>query len=269
MEVSFPLGWLFKLLKPISDFFGKLFFYQAYKISTLHYWHRENVVERPDDLVEGIEYRIFWKPYYGKEMLITPAIWLRAKDYFAFSKVVLTVTAFNDKIGYQDLVTIHEINEIPKQTALPSIPFRKLRFEGSMVFTPYDRIRTKVQELYDSEGERVELYGCADKDVRPVDRLAVQMGEQKGDVEKWGKLFNLEFLEREIKEQRVRLIARPLVGHTLLDSLKLKLFSVRWIVKLIFWSKNIFFAKQLTAEFVKDIKIYQHWEKANGRTKTA
>jgi hypothetical protein len=239
------------LFQPIVDFFGKLLFYRAYEISTIYHNHREIFGARPNQLVDGIEFRLIWKPYHLRKKLVTPMIWLRAKDDRQFSKIVLTVTASNSKIKFQDHITLFDINEIPIKAALPSIPFRSLKFEGNMVFTPYDSITTKVLALHDKQGNEICIRSQTEKRSYPFDRLEIAMGLEKGDIEKWGDIFNLEFIEIAIKEERMRLIG-PMLGILKPAYLiRRRLFGAHWVVKTIFWAKNIFFAKQLTLELAK------------------
>lgn len=266
------IGLLRVLFKPIADFFEMLLYYRAYEISTLYHNHREAFGIRPSQLADGVDFKILWKPYHLRKKLVTPMIWLKAKDGRRFSKVALTVTASNSKIKFQDHITLFDVNEIPMQVALPSIPFRSLKFEGNMVFTPYDHIKVEVQALYDNQGNEIRIYPQFEKSMRPFDRLEVAMGLEKGDIEKWGEIFNLEFIEMVIKEERIRLIG-PMLGRLKpVYLLRRHLFSINWIVKTIFWSKNIVFAKQLAAEFIKYLEEHEKqkkWEQENLRQDVA
>ena len=259
-----PTGGIFGLLRvlfrPIIEFFEMLLFYRAYEISTLYHSHREAFGVRPDTLSEGIEYKILWKPYHLRKKLITPMIWLRAADK-NFSKVVLTVTGSNDKIKYQDNLTLFELDDIPIQSSLPSIPFRDLTFRDNMVYTPYDHIKIEVKELYDSNGDKIDWICPKNGYMRPCDRLEVAMGEQKGDVEKWGEIFNFEFIEMEIREQKIKLIGSRFRTLKPLYFLKSKIFSISLVVKFIFWSKNLIFAKQLTSEFIQYLEDHEEHKK--------
>lgn len=260
------LGLLRVLFKPIVNFFSMLLFYRAYEISTLYHMHREAFGMRPDQLVDGIEYKIIWKPYHLRKKLVTPMIWLKAKDGSHFSKIILTVTASNSKISYQDHIILFDVGETPIQTSLPSVPFRSLKFEGNKVFTPYDDLITKVLEVHDKDGNRINFLSPPKKRISPFDRLEVAMGLEKGDTEKWGEIFNLEFIEMSIKEERIRLIGPMLGSFKLIHLPRKKLFGTNWVVKTVFWAKNVVFAKQLTSEFVKYLEQheeYKKWEQEN------
>lgn len=260
------LGLLRVLFRPVADFFGMLFFYRAYEISTLHRNHREAFGLRPHHLVDGIEYKIIWKPYHLRKKLVTPMIWLRATNKNRFAKVVLAVTASNRKIRYQDHVTLFDVAETPTQTALPSVPFRSLTFDGNLVYTPYDHIQTKVLELYDSNGNKLHLHRAPEKLITPFDRLEVALGLEKGDVEKWGEVFNLEFIEAEIKSLRTQLIGSAFHSSRPVYVLRSSLFGVGWVVRAVFWVRNLVFARQLTralTRYLEDHAEQMKWEREN------
>lgn len=241
------------LFKPIIDVVGIILFYNAYRMSSLYHDCRENT-SQPRELTEDLECKIFWKTYHRRRKLVTPMIWVRSSRGTHFSKVVLTVTAFNDKIKYQDCVTLFDVSSVPCQAALPSIPFRHPEFEGRLVFTPYDYIQTEVKELYGVDGNTVDVNYAEKVYVKPFDRLEIAMGLQKGYVEAWGETFNLEFIEMALVEEKIRLRGPMLRSSNFVYDLRRKIFNINWIVKCIFWSKNIIFAKQISSEVIKYIE---------------
>lgn len=274
--MDIPSGGVFGILrvlfKPIVDLFSMLLFYRAYEISTLYHNHREAFGMPPDELAGSIEYKIIWKPYHLRKKLITPMIWVRAKDGKAFSKLVLLVAASNSKIKYQDYVTLFDINQIPVQAALPSIPFRNLKFEGNTVFTPYDDIQISIVELHDQAGNKLDLYYPSKKRLTPFDRLEVAMGLEKGDVERWGEIFNLEYIEMEIKEEKISLIGGRFGAPTLIDRLRAHIFGFNWLVKIFFWSKNLITARHLASEFSKYLQEqeeFKRWKEENRQKEVA
>jgi hypothetical protein len=191
-------------------------------------------------------------------------IWVKAKEGEAFAKLVLPVTDSNKNIKYQDHVILIDVNDTPIQTALPSVPFRHLEFEGYAVRTPYDTIQTRVLEAYDQAGRKIDLYFNYKKSLRPVDRLAVALGWEKGDVEKWGEIFNLEFIEMEVKEEKIKLIGYRLGKGSIIYRLRTRLFTIDRLVRVIFWSKNIITAKHLRKQFIKYLKKQEELEKWRG-----
>ncbi len=271
-----PSGGLFSLLRVvyrwIVDPIKKWLFGSAYEISTLYRCHRDICRFSNSHLVKDIGYRILWKPYYLRKKLATPMIRLATAGDVNYSKIVLTVTAANSKIKYQDNIILYDICEISTQAALPSIPFRKLKIKPGNVYTPYDVIKIKVTELYDAEGVRVALNSSNEKIVCPFDNLPEELGQINGYVEKWGEIYNLEFIEMEFVEERIRL-TEGMIGNSELEYfVRRKLFSVNWIVKVVFWAKNIFFAKQLLLEFEKYLEEYEAhriWEEENKQTEAA
>lgn len=259
------LGLVRVLLKPILDFFGKLIFYRAYELSTFHHNHRE-VFGRPWVLAEGLEFKLIWTPYHLRKRLVTPMIWLKAKDGYLFSKGTLVITASNNKVRYQNQITIFDVNEIPIKVALPSIPFRSIKIDGSRVLTPYDDIEVKVLELFDKQDMRINFPPSSAVRISPMDRLEVTMGLERGDIEKWEELFHLGYIESQIREERIRLIGSRWDSLKPIYFLKRKLLGMHWVAKTSFWAKNIFFAKQLEAELDKYIEEFEEqkkWEQNN------
>ena len=107
---------------------------------------------------------------------------------------------------------------------------------------------------------KINLYDNK-KYISPCDRLEVELGKEKGDIERWGEVFNLEFIENDIREERIRLIGSSFKIPAWLYNLRLRLFSVDWVVKLIYWSKNIVFAKQISKRFIKYLKKQEEYNK--------
>jgi len=67
-------------------------------------------------------------------------------------------------------------------------------------------------------------------------------GLQKGDVEKWGEVFNLEFIEfieLEIRNEKIRLTGLRFGGLKPVYYVRSKLFSINRVVRIIFLAKNI------------------------------
>jgi hypothetical protein len=270
MDISFSS--IFGVAKAVGSFFKemveKALFYRAYKISTLHHNHRQLLGRFARNLTSGLKYDIHWEKYYLQERKSSPMIWIVAESDKKFSKLVLSVTASNRKIKYQDTVTFHDVDSIPLQAALPSIPFRNIRIEGNRVYTSYDAISLKIVELRDSDGQVINLFGDGTINLHPCDNLEVTMGLERGDVEKWGEVFNLQFLEGEIREEKIRFSGRLHSCSRLTYYLINFILSQGWILKTNFWRKNLFIAKQLTIEFLKYLqeqKELDQWraEKSN------
>ncbi len=137
------------------------------------------------------------------------------------------------------------------QTALPSIPFRKLEVKRGKIYQPYEYFQIEVVEAYDKEGKEDDSQCKKSLHITPSDKLEVTLGLEKGYVEKWDNLYNLEFIEMEIKEEQIKLI-----GCIFNRSYNIRkyVFSKKGLVKIIFWSKNLVTAKQLTKEFKKYVK---------------
>lgn len=271
--MDLPLGGILALLKsifePIIEILEKFLFFRAYQISTLYRSYQEVLGMPPDELSNDIEYRVYWKRYHLRKKLTTPMIWVKSKKGKTFSKLILSITASNKKIKYQDHITIVDVSDTPIQVALPSIPFRDLKFSGNRVLMPYHGISTRLLEAYDSDGNEVN-FSFEPKDyIIPLDRLEVALGEEKGDIEKWGDIFNLEFIETEIKEEKIRLIGGMFGEPAIFSFIRERLFSMSWLVKLIFWSKNIVTARQLTREFDLYLEQQEEFNKREKERETA
>ena len=247
MEVSVSVS----LLKNVWEFIQKPFIKKAYEVSTTHKKYGEAVTLSPLEL-GSIKYRIIWEEYYLGKKLTTPMLWVRTKEGEKFSKMIISVQAtLDERITYQDNIILFNINSIPIQIALPSIPFRNLTFKGSRVQIPYEHLQIEVIEAYDMEGKEDKSQCKKSLRLTPFDKLEIALGWEKGYVEKWGKIYNLEYIEEKIKDEQNRLMGNLMTSWS---KRRKKIFSKKWLVKIIFWSKNIFTAKQLTREFEKYLK---------------
>ncbi|HEV6965052.1 hypothetical protein, partial [Roseateles sp.] len=121
------------------------------------------------------------------------------------SKVVISVLASNNKVVYQDEAVLRHVDERRHRAALPAIPFRHPKIEGNVVYTPYDAFRVELIEVCDESGKDLLPRRPIVHITHPIDRLEVAMGEELGYVEKWGCVYNLQFIEMEIKEVMVRI----------------------------------------------------------------
>lgn len=242
------IGGAISAIKVILSPIEKLFLYRAYRISSVVHSHRQVLGRFPHDLTEHLEYDINWEKYYLGDKMNSPLFWIRALKGKEFSKVVLSVTASGAKVRYQDVLTLYKVGSTPTRAALPSIPFRNVRVEENRVFTSYTSIETRLIELNDQDGKPVNYYGSVSA-IHPMDRLEVAMGLEKGDVEKWGEVFNLQFIEGEIREERIRLMGSRFTSLKPVYALRAWIFGYDWIVKLNFWRKNLIFAKQLQKAF--------------------
>ncbi len=247
MELSVSVS----LLKNVWEFIQKPFIKKAYEISTL-YKNYQEVFSSPLQKLENIEYQIIWQEYYLGKKLTTPMLWIRTKEGEGFSKMIISVRAIlKEKISYQDNIILFNVNNIPTQVALASIPFRNVTFKNNKVQIPYEYLQLEVVEAYDMEGEEDKSQCKKSIRLTPFDKLEITLGWEKGYVEKWGKIYNLEYIEDEIKEEQIRLIGNMMTSWSLM---KRKVFGKKWLVKIIFWYRNIFRAKQLTREFEKYLK---------------
>lgn len=254
ISVSAVFGVLKYLISPISSRLERMLFYRAYEISTLHKSHRQQLGRHPYLLDNCIEYDLHWEPYYLARKQYMPQIWVRALPGESYSRITIAVTAENSKIRYQSTVTLFKISDKPTQVALPGIPLRNLKFNGGFVYTQYDKVTTEIKELISENSNSIRKLAYAPHTVTPLDNLDVALGLKKGDVAKWGEVFNLEFIEMQICEERIRLIAPSIMRQEIYHRLRRKFFNLNLVVKVIFWRNNIFTAKQLSSCFANYLR---------------
>lgn len=223
-------------------------FGRAYEYSTLFALYRQSFRRNPIEFKGIIDVQVIWQPYHFRRKFVTPMISVRSKGNKKLRKVTLCVTAFNDSIKYQNHVTLLDIDDVVTYTALSAVPFRNLKFDGNKVFTPYSDIKIELLEALDANGCAVSLPYDSKKIITPMDKLEVALGLQEGDVERWGEIYNLEYLEMEVREEAINLR-----GDLLKPSyVRRRLSRWRWFVKLSFWSKNLVTARQLE----KSLELY-------------
>jgi len=247
----------FGIIKAVISSLEKFFFRRAYEISTMYRCHREILGRFPKPLCNDLQYDIHLGKYYLRELKICPMFWIKAINNKTFSKVVLTVTAKKNSKKFQDSLTLFDVNSVPTQTSLSRIPFKKVLVEGSQVYLTYDEVVIKIVELYDADGRPINIFGDGTVYFHPVDNLAVAMGLEKGDFEKWGEVFNDQFIEMEIREEYIRHFEYK---HNTLNPIKYVkgiLFRSDWFIRANFWRKNLRSAKQLTAEYEEYIRQQQ------------
>jgi len=269
MEITVGSSWVllnkvYSILKAVASPLEKLLFERAYEISSQVKCLREVLGRFPHLLTDDIEYDFHWSKYYLRNEIFCPLFWIKSRSGKRYSKIVLAITASGRHQKHQCPLTLYDLGPLPIRTTLPSIPLRVLNknilVENARVFMPFSEIEVKLVELWDESGQPIHVTSrCLP--LSPMDRLEVAMGRQRGDVEKWGNHYNLEFLESEMEEERVRLIAPYFMARRLPDRLKRKVFGWMWVVQISFWSKNLIWAFHLSKEFAKVVIREQETDK--------
>ena len=259
MEVSVAsaLGLVHKVystLKAVASLLEKLLFERAYEISSQVKCLREVLGRFPRSLTEDIEYDLHWGKYYLRNEIFCPLFWIKSRSGKRYSKIVLAITASGQLQKFQCPLTLYDLGGLPTRTTLPSIPLRvskkNVLVENARVFVPFSEIEVELFELWDENGQQVSVRSrCLP--MAPMDHLEVAMGNQRGDVEKWGKHYNLEFLESEIIEEKIRLTAPYFMARRLPDRLRRKIFSWMWVVRISFWRKNLVLASHLSKQYAE------------------
>lgn len=172
------------------------------------------------------------------------------------------VNALSTQHNFQCAFTLYDFGPLPIRTTLPSIPLRVLQknilAKNGRILLPYLEVQIKVVELWDESGNEISTKSLPSPlRLTPIDRLEVAMGQEKGDVEKWGQVYNFEFLESEIKEEQIRLRGRYYMATRIRDKLKGQVLGWTWIVRISFWRKNLIWATHLSKEYAEFLKQQQ------------
>ena len=264
MEVS---SWMFGVVRKVGKWaYGlveKQVCRRAYELSTVYHDHRVLIETRPDPLGEHLGYILFWDEYLHGERQRAPIIEVRANPGVPLSKVVISVSATNDKVCYQDEVVLRHVDERRHRAALPAIPFRYPKLKGNLVFTPYDDFRVELIEVRDESGKDLMPRWPVVHVTHPLDRLEVALGEELEYVEKWGRVYNLQFIEMQVREELVHILAWRFHRSPLVQRLTERL-QRRRVAKALFWAKNAFRARPLQRELERHIAEYKEYE-ANRR----
>ncbi len=258
MELGSMLGTARKISAWVYGFIERWACRRAYEVSTAYRIHREVVETEPDSLGEHLQYQLFWHEFSHGERQRAPSIEIRAAGQARLSKVVLAVSAFNSKACYQDEVVLRQVDQRRHRSALRSVPFRNLKFDGGLVFTPYDRLRVELIEIRDEAGESLLPSWPVVATTCPMDRLEVALGTQQDYVERWGQVYSLQFIEMEITEQLVHLSAWRLYRSGLVKALTSPL-QYRGTAKLLFWLKNAVHARPLERALDQHIAEYTEY----------
>lgn len=106
------------------------------------------------------------------------------------------------------------------------------------------------------------LYRQVRDSAHPVDNLEAALGWQESDVYRWGKWWNLDFLESVKKEFYVNLHASAFNAR-LMGSPYRRFWAVnswladkRWFQSIIFWYNNLVTARQLKRELAEYLERY-------------
>lgn len=269
MEVS---TWMFGVVRKIGKWaYGlveKQVCRRAYELSTLYHDHRLLIERRPSPLGEHLGYLLFWDEYLHGQRQRAPIIEVRSNPGVRLSKVVISVSATNDKVCYQDEVVLRHVDERRHRAALPAIPFRYPKIKGNLVYAPYDAFRVELIEVRDESGRDLLPHRSVVHITHPVDRLAVALGEELEYVEKWGRVYNLRFIEMQVKEEMVYILAWRLHRSAFIQKMTERL-QHRRVAKVLFWMKNAFRARPLQRELERHIAEYKEYESKRRKREAA
>jgi hypothetical protein len=251
LAIKGTLALLKAIFKRPLELIEKACFYEAYRISSVYKTHRDYRLLWNHELGDYVNFHINWKKLFlGEEQQLT-TLWIKAKDGKEFSEATFCITASLETIRYQSIVTVHQINKIPCVLALPSIPLRKISVRGNMVRMAYSDVSIDLKGLFDSDGSPITLRGSTKILMHPMDNIEAAIGLRKSEVYRWGKWWNLDFLESEKNEISILLQALAFRSQydrkrfTVVWTFLARLGKKKWFLSCYFWSKNILFASAL------------------------
>lgn len=96
----------------------------------------------------------------------------------------------------------------------------------------------------------------------PVDNLEAALGLRRSNIYRWGKWWNLDFLESEKNELRIHLCGLAL--HAKFNRRKSRHFwafvswlgEKKWFLECDFWMKNLVTARHLRRSLLEYLKDY-------------
>ncbi|WP_042269607.1 MULTISPECIES: hypothetical protein [Burkholderiaceae] len=258
IAVKSTVSAIWSLLKKPLELVTQILFRAAYELSTRHKSYRDVKGLWLDELGDYFSYSVNWRKVFLGKKQEACTLWIKAKEGRSFKRVTLCVTASLETLRYQSTVVLYDVGETPTVAAVPSIPLRQVEVRGNMVHVPYDTVRIELKELINEDGEPIPLPRDVSDYGHPFDNLEAAMGLRKSDVFRWGKWWNLDFLESEKHEFRVNYRGMAFlsefhgqrVAHAWY-SLLAWLSKRDWFLEVCFWSRNLVTAKQLRLAFEK------------------
>ena len=236
-----------RVFKPALELAERILFEEAYKASTEHHIYRMLKVEKPEKFSCGINCDVIWQTYFLRRKLTSPALRVSSYDGAEFNKIVLCVTAFANTTRYQDVVTLYDVGDVMVQTALPSIPLRDLKLadDGRSVRRPYNNYQVRILHAERADGAPLPSLPITGQKFTPMDNLLPLIGRAQGDVEKWGEIYNLEFIHTVKQEATMDAANRYAYTAGKLGQLKYWFFSSKVLIDLKFWKRNVFTGREV------------------------
>jgi len=260
MEVGTSMiGSIRKLGGLLYGLLEKLICRRAYEVSTLYHDHRVLIEARPYPLGKHVGYRLYWDEYLHGARQNAPIVEVRANRGIQLSKVVISVSASNDKVCYQEEVTLRHVDGRRHRAALPAVPFRYPKIKGNFVYTPYDTFRVELIEIRDDSGKDLLPRSPIVHVTHPMDRLEVAMGKEREYVEKWGRVYNLRFVEMQVTQEAIPILAWRIHRTPFVRNMT-EWLQHRRVSKVRFWIKNAIWARPLQRELARHVAEYKEYE---------
>lgn len=242
-----PLG----ILKAIWNRLTKWLFLEAYVQSDLSKMRRRQLGRHWHQLGKRLEFGLRMESVCTNENPPLSHIAIKSKDESIYAKVVVNVTAISGSATYQDTITFINVNKHICIAALPSIPLMNIWIAGDGFRMSYEDINTTIVELVDSEGDIVDCSHMQKSYLTPMNNEI-----NEGVARRWNRYWNLG----EITDQK-NLIARKIYYYVFFHAdvyrnrpltyyprrLLFKLLTKDFVINILFWSKNLVKARQLSA----------------------
>jgi hypothetical protein len=258
IEIINPLtSILRKIWKKGWNTFTQCLFLDAYKVSDEEYWKSQILTfwkKEWHSLSGFLDFKLLL-PYSRPGRDECNILFIKTKIGTNFDKVSIAITAYSDHriCKYQETISLYDVNEVPFAIKLENIPLRGIKIINDRIYTSFDKISITVKELYRKKEDNINLAtSCEEIITYPLYTDLMNDDFQK----KWGKYYNVDCI-KECKAQIFRSYRFHLVySHFLYKSYTDKirrffmhplylLLTNNYVTNLVFWSRNIFTAKQL------------------------
>ncbi|NRA74074.1 MAG: hypothetical protein HRU36_04980 [Rickettsiales bacterium] len=231
-------------IKKILGVSSKVLFAKAYVLSHNNYFDKkcEKTFEPVSDCLEyelSLPYKISDSKDDNRFIII------KSKDNVKYSKVTLVITTYSNSISikFQQVITLFSVDSVPYMVYLKNIPCREAMIMNNGIFFNYETVEIKIQEMYDNIGKKIN------KEFATV-RLRITNTDLLNDewVKRWGSLWNINAIEREKSELIDLLVYRSCIKFIIVPVYRF--LSSYTMITVVFWVRNIIWAKQLQKALV-------------------
>jgi len=194
-SIALPTG---LLLSPLKTWFEKKLLLETYAASHRAYLNRSGFLVRWTTLCSNLEASLSLATILENDRAPTAKIALRSnKQDHVYSKISLLVEAHSVVGTYQEVVTLHNIGNLPIIAALSSIPLRAIHITEQMkLFQSFDEFTMSLLEVQSSESV-------------PFDPNKIVWSTHPSNFEllndrfeqRWGAFWNMAAIDSDIQER--------------------------------------------------------------------